>query len=297
MAPRKLKRFWLCRHNHPMWRKPGSGHWICHTCNELNLNHSGVEMDYCLYGHKRVKGTNCKTCKIYINTPWMRQLDLTGESECRNGHPVSHYDDSILYVKSKKAKHRRCRKCTRHAVDKARSLAPDLTVRPKCRSGEHDRTPENTLHMPGRGRQCKPCWERARAEMLNRRALQKEAKSTLRPSYVDWVVVERLLQKGQMDYFRRGRHVGPTDGERWVAYCTFRARHGGRHPEDMYGEVGHDAMKLWKLSAWRKLGTKHQWREFTVDDVKAIIHTDEYLSGGFLLRYKNGRNKRENPRS
>lgn len=291
MAPRKLKRFWLCRHGHPMWRKPVSGHWICHTCNEMNL-HRGTETSSCLHGHKRIVGTDCRVCKTYSSTPWLRDLDATGEGTCPNGHPVSHYDDSIYYIKSKKFKARRCRKCTRDAIVKAESLSPDFTAKTICRNGLHPRTPENTKYIAGH-RQCRPCWEERHAEHLARKELALEAKSGLRPSYVDWVVVERLLAKGQMDYLRRGKHVGPTDGERWVAYCTFRERNGGRHPETMYGEVGHDAMKLWKLSSWRRLGTKYRWRYFTVEDVKSIIHTEEYVTGGFLLRYKN----RENPRS
>lgn len=286
MARTKVfKRPWLCRHNHPMWRKPVSGHWICHTCNDMNLNGASKEFGVCIHGHKREIGIDCKTCKAYTNTPWLKELDATGKTTCPNGHEVSHYDDSLMYVKHKNSKRRLCRKCTGEQVSKIRKLTPDFTKNPMCRKGLHPRTEEYTKRINGK-RQCRPCWEKAQEDYTERAARAREKKSGLRPSHVDWVVVERMLAKGTTDYIRRGRHVGPTDGERWVAYCTFVKNAGGRHPEDLYGEPGYDAMQLWKFSAWKGLGKKYKWREFSLSDLRNIISEPEYVTGGFLLRYK-----------
>lgn len=130
-------------------------------------------------------------------------------------------------------------------------------------------------------RQCLPCWRKAHDKSINKTGLKRQKQKSLPPRYVDWVVVERLLAKGPLDYIRRGRTLGPTDGERWVAYCTF-VKNNGKHPEELYGEPGFDAMTLWKFSTWRTLGEKHGWREFTLYDLMQIIHTPQYVTGGFL---------------
>lgn len=286
MARTKVfKRPWICRHGHPMWRKPVSGHWICHTCNDMNLNATGKKFDVCIHGHKRIVGTNCRVCAGYSLTSWLKELDATGEAHCMNGHPVSHNDNSIVYIKTKKFKARHCRQCDTNSIAVARQSTPDVTVNPMCRKGLHERTEENTHYINGK-RQCKPCWSTAQQAYDDRLALKRQKKADLRPSYVDWVVVERMLVKGQMDYIRRGRHVGPTDGERWVAYCTFVQQAGGRHPDELYGEPGYDVMQLWKYSAWKGLGTKYRWRKLTVGEVRAAIADPEYVSGGLLLKYK-----------
>ena len=290
MRARKLKRFWICRHGHPMWRKPVSGHWICYTCNDMNLR--AYRTGFCVHGHKRVIGKDCSTCKAYTLTPWLKELDEKGEAVCPNGHEVSHYNDSVSYRKTNRFRSRHCRQCQFESILRMRANPHDFVGDPMCRSKLHVRTEENTLVIRG-VRQCKPCWEARNAESVMRQQVKKQRQRTLKASYVDWVVVERLLAKGgQLDYIRRGRTLGPTDGERWVAYCTFRANHGGKHPEELYGEPGLDAIRLWKMSAWRRLGTKHRWREFTLYDLMSIIHTEEYVTGGFLHRYK----KRESPR-
>lgn len=289
---RSKARFWICRHGHPMWRKPVTGHWICHTCNELNR--SKGEMTYCVHGHKRPRGTgkNCSVCARYYNAPWLKELDREGHAVCPNGHEVSHYNtESVVYVRTKKQMARYCRGCLYGSLKKAQALKPDATTNPMCAKGLHPRTEENTLSYIKGKRQCKPCWEESNDSYRQRRRLKKQRQSELKPRTVDWVVVERLLAKGSMDYLRRGRTLGATDGERWVAYCTFRANNGGKHPEECYGEPGYDAMTLWKMSAWRNLGKKHGWREFTLHDLMSIIHTPEYVSSGFLRK-----KKRENPR-
>lgn len=286
MRRKQDKRFWLCRHNHPMWRKPGSGHWVCHTCNDMNL--SKAETGTCVHGHKRTIGKNCYTCNTYSQTLWLRDLDRDGKGECPNGHPVSHYDDSIVYQKTKKFRARRCRVCTEAATNKARSVPHDWAADELCRNKLHPKTEENFSLIHGK-RQCGLCWEEAHERHLMRKGVAKEKKRGLSATWVDWVVVERLLSRGTTEYIRRGRHIGPTDGERWVAYCTFVRNHGD--PETLYGEPGFEAMALWKMSQWKDLGRKHQWREFTLYDLMRIMPTKEYEKGGFLRKYR----KREEP--
>ncbi len=89
----------------------------------------------------------------------------------------------------------------------------------------HERTEENTKYINGHG-PCRPCWEVSNQAHRDRVAVKSEKKRGLKKHHVDWVVVERMLQRGTMEYIKRGRHQGPTDGERWVAYCTFVANTG-----------------------------------------------------------------------
>jgi hypothetical protein len=283
MARKQSKRFWLCRHGHPMWRKRSSGHWICHTCNDMNLNHKADELGVCIYGHKRIVGKNCYTCNIYSQTQWLRELDENGVGTCPSGHPVSHHDDSIIYHHTRKFRSRRCKICTEISLTKARANPYDFKNAPMCRNGLHPKDDEHQRIISG-VRSCYPCWKAANARSVMRAQVKKQKKRALPAAYVDWVVVERMLARGTMEYIRRGATTGPTDGERWVAYCTFVKNHGA-HPEDLYGEPGHDAMTLFKYSAWRGLGKKHQWREFTLYDLMTIIPTEQYMNGGFLRKY------------
>ncbi len=264
-----------------MWRKPGSGHWICYTCNDLNR--TKAETGLCVRGHKRLVGKNCYTCNTYSQTLWLRELDEKGEALCPNGHLVSHYDDSLVYQKTKKFRARRCRICTTAATNVARSNPHDFKADLLCRNKKHPKTVENYSMTPGKW-QCGPCQREAHEKSVMRRQVAKQKKRGLANTWVDWVVVERLLARGTTDYIKRGRHTGPTDGERWVAYCTFVKNHGD--PELLYGEPGFEAMALWKMSQWKDLGRKHQWREFTLYDLMAILPTELYEKGGFLRKYR-----------
>lgn len=278
---RAKDRPWLCRHQHPMFRKPDNGHWICHTCNEIN-RYKG-KIGYCVNGHKRMVGIECRVCKAYTQTPWHRVLDENGSARCDRGHLVSHRDSSVAYIRGKNRRARFCRQCLDDSVTTMRARTPEIR-KDVCRNKLHPRTEENTKYIAG-VRQCKPCWEKAHAESLERQALRREKKSGLKASHVDWVVVERVLARGTMPYIRRGNYNGLTDGERWVAYCTFVANAGGKHPEELYGEPGYDAMQLYQLSHWRSIGTKRRWKVVTLADIRSIIHTEEYLTGRFIRRY------------
>lgn len=285
MSRAKTDRPWLCRHNHPMWRSARTGSWVCYTCNELNLNHVGEEKTVCKRGHKRLVNTVCRVCHAYKNTPWLQQLDEVGSSQCPNGHAVSHHDDSILYLRGKKSS-RRCRRCQSEHFEKGLAALPGKSTDPMCQNGLHPRTSENTKINSRGEAQCRPCWLAASRASRERAAVAKEAKNGLKPTHVDWVVVERMLERGTFEYIKRGTHRGPTDGERWVAYCTFVVNAGDRHPEDLYGVTGYDAMQLFKFSAWRELGEKYKWKPVTLADIRSIIHTPQYTTGSYL---RNGK--------
>lgn len=283
MSRAKVQRPWLCRHHHPMWRSPRTGNWVCYTCNELNLNHAGAETAICKNGHKRQVGKVCRVCHGYRQSPWLQQLDADGSGVCPRGHAVSHHDGSIMYIRGKKSS-RRCRSCQTEDFSKALALYPGKSTSDMCQKGLHPRTPENTKYNTRGEAQCAPCHRaatRASAEALN---YAREAKKGLKATHVDWVVVERMLEHGTMDYIKRGSHRGPTDGERWVAYCTFVANAGGKHPEDLYGVTGYDAMRLFKFAAWREIGEKYKWKPVTLGEVRSIVHTPQYITGSYLRR-------------
>ncbi len=281
MTRSKVQKPWLCRHNHPMWRSPKTGSWVCNKCNELNLRHAGQEKTVCSNGHRRLGNTQCRVCKSYRQAPWLKELDKNGSGLCPQGHPVSHHDDSIMYTFGARPA-RRCRVCQDSSNAKGRSLAPLNRLTDTCTKGLHPWIPENIKTNSRGERQCRQCWLDASRNSRNRIALKRERKTKLRPEHVDWVVVERMLSRGTFPYIRRGKSVGPTDGERWVAYCTFVANAGGRHPEDLYGEPGYEAMQLYQFSAWRDIGTKYGWKELTLGEVRAMVHTFQYLRGRIL---------------
>jgi hypothetical protein len=276
MTRARVKKFWLCRHNHPMAPSPRTGNWICYTCNELNLNHVGEEKGYCHKGHKRLINRECRVCRTYQRCKWLEQLDTDGTATCPKGHALSHHDKSLIYIKGKRPS-RRCRICHEVANRKARQMAPGKSLDPMCKKGLHPRTPENTKINSRGERQCRPCWLQATKDSYESKLYRLEQKAGLEPQHVDWVVVERMLARGTMQYMRRGAHHGPTDGERWVAYCTF-VKNAGSHPEELYGEPGYEAMHLYQLSKWRGLGEQYGWKEVTLQDILAGIPDPWYRS-------------------
>ena len=289
MARSKKRPAWLCKNNHPMWRKdvPGSN-WFCYTCNKLFA--AKAELNNCVNGHLRLAGTRCSTCSAYSESPWLRELDQKGEMECPAGHPVSHYDRSIMYFGTKRLRGRRCRRCQVESAAKARSAQPDWVNEPMCKNGLHPKTPENFRPLsanPKASPQCIPCWKATRERVMEKEAFARQKKTGLRIGHVDWVVAERLLAEGSSDMYhqlRRGTKYGPTWGEKWVAYCTFAEQYG--EPEDMIRTNVHKDRSFQTLEGlveWRKYGVRRKWKRITISDILQNLTSENYENGTFLV--------------
>ncbi len=112
-----------------MFRQAKSGNWICYICNDLNRN--PAEKTMCPHGHRRLVGQDCKVCRSYQGTPWLKELDTNGEALCPRGHRVSHADKSVMYTKYRaKRRARKCRVCHEAANKLALSLAPGKSLDP-----------------------------------------------------------------------------------------------------------------------------------------------------------------------
>jgi hypothetical protein len=289
-ASRAKRPFWICKNNHPKWRKDVAGsNWICPTCNRLYS--ARVELDQCVNGHLRKKGARCNTCAAYHFSPWLAELDRLGETTCPAGHKVSHHDDSIMFFGTKKLRGRRCRICQVDSAAKARSAQPDWKNEPFCKNGLHEKNAENFRPLGKGGEaQCVPCWKLTRPAIEEREAYRRQKKRGLRVGFVDWVVVERLLKDGSGDMYRklrRGTAFGPTWGERWVAYCTIAERYG--EPEDLvrtqtYHGLGYSHLFMEGLLEWKKYGKRKGWHRVTLGDIRLNIHTENYAAGTFLTK-------------
>lgn len=280
---RKVKRFWLCRNNHPMIRTEGKRDWRCAECSYVNFARKTRDVSRCSYGHLKIKGIECRICKRYQRTPWMRELDEVGEALCPNGHQVSHHDESLRYSHGR-LKTRCCRKCKELSIAAVHANLPDWNSYELCRNKRHPKIPENFYVDPKGRRECARCKDEKKWARLEREALQREKRNGLRPAHVDWVMVERLLSPLPLGHVRRGTHVGATDGERWVAYCTWQQQNPGTNPLDVIDHPHSDPVFMYRLSEWAKLGKKNgrRWKRVSLNEIRGMLDTQEYVKNKIL---------------
>lgn len=236
------KRPWLCKNNHALLRSP-TGKRICLLCSRYVRRHKGKPFVKCLNGHGKPVGINsCHTCDDWRQTPWHKELDIHGRAVCPKGHEVTH--DTLLYTTGHR---RRCHQCVLewsaagvagHAANNYAGLKKHGT-NGLCAAGKHPWGDDTWFTRVVKGverQQCKQC----RRDYFNNRNWQikiaAEMEKPLEPHHIDWVVVQRLITEGsyELSKLRRGQSYGPTAGERWVAYCTWKTHHDGREPSNDY---------------------------------------------------------------
>lgn len=284
---KKLRKFWLCRNGHPMYRSAGQNNWRCDRCTVIGTKarYGTARKRHCKYGHLTEVGVSCKTCNYYMGVPWLKALDETGTGECPRGHPVSHYDESIIYVGTKPGQQvkRHCRACWERNCTMVKEWSDRWRDRQqrelagRCNKG-HLKSGENLYMYRGQPR-CKKCMNDNRMLSKMRAAVKREKNSPLPDTHIDWVVVERILSRGAMDHIRRGTHQGSTPGERWVAYCTWQALHKCE-PEDL----GFQNMMQYHMMEWRDYGLAKKWPRITLLEVIGKIHSEDYMRGRLLKR-------------
>jgi hypothetical protein len=203
------------------------GEKICSRCPGYTAD---TELFVCKYGHTYIRGKGCRVCEAWRTAPWLKQLDQTGETVCSRGHEHTH--ETLLY--SRTANGGAERKC------------------PQCVEGS---------------------MAKATASYVERMAKEREVtgrtysvKTRLPYTYVDWVVVQRLID-GKVDevhQIMRDDSRGPTLMERWVAVCS-------TPPWKPFIRSSSDGHTSDRRPDWEKIGKSYGWEPKTITQVMAEI--------------------------
>lgn len=252
---------WMCKHNHPM-SKGVDGRYSCRRC--ISLLGRGKPTQICRKGHLKAKDKACLVCAAYRKTPWLKTLDQEGSAQCDQGHHITH--DTLGYSRTGQ---RYCAECRAEQNVKARAAYKEkLNDASTCRKGLHPKTEPFTREG------CPAC---ARDRVWRAYYKLEHTEETPTPDYVDWVVVERLLSQGSMQLYdmKRGDLWGPTDGEKWVAYCTY---------VEIYGEPVATALSTeYAMLLWKKRGELLGFQRRNLFDILGSVGDPEYRNGVSLL--------------
>lgn len=282
---------WLCRHGHPLMAV-GNRITCLHCTGEIIPAHrSGKPIAYCPNGHAYVVGTRCDLCRSWGHTEWLRKLDEVGEATCPKGH---HITPQTVYRAPNQPTRRKCRDCHLKALETVQAFRketgkgmPEVAHGKNglCAAGKHDwSTHGHTTLRAASGRIeriCRACYNEARSARRLRREVEAEQAREVDAHHVDWVVVLRILESGSLGdpklyHMRRGQSTGPTAGEKWVAYCTWRTL-TGREPNEsgMLSETFY--------AIWRDVGLEKGFKFTTLWDLLTTMPDEEYLKGSVLL--------------
>jgi hypothetical protein len=247
------------------------------TCVRMNRYLSSIGTKVCAHGHLRLANqTRCKTCRNYRAVPWMKVLDENGTTVCPNGHEVSHHDDStIIFCKDGS---RQCKACRADASAKAREVHGPTLNKETCRNGLHP-WPESRVETPSGHVGCRLCRAAATQRQYWARKVREEKVRPLDPEWIDWVVVMRALA-GPMGVAAhntfRGATRGMTDGEKWVAYCSYKLQYG-----EPVGE-GRLAGRPELFARWRDETAHYKWPVVTVWDIMQELPSARYRNNKYL---------------
>lgn len=275
---------WLCQHGHPLIQRGKSR--VCLYCagDILPAVRAGKPISYCSNGHARVLGRRCLLCESWRRQPMLRDLDINGVGYCPKGHEVT---PETVYRPPSRPRRRECPVCWEQRLtnlqERAR-LSPPKQIKQglngTCTKG-HPWVDGSWGTVTRRNGQKQLVCYTCRRVIVNRsnwrKAIDAEANSEVPAEHVDWVVVKTLIEynmAGVMD-LRRGLTEGPTAGEQWVAYCTWRA-HSGREPYENYVTEA-------RFIQWRDEGLRRGWRPLTFIELMASLADDAYGDGKILI--------------
>lgn len=217
---------WLCEGGHPYYLVDGTK--FCPVC--VKIAKVGAKKKRCVKMNHTAPADadSCALCQRFTKAPWLKQLDLTGETICPNGHANTHA--TLKYtLRNGKIPERKCQACVDTSAKKAAETF----------------------------RQNRMAVAEAEGRELDTRAKRR---ARFGPEYFDWVVALRLIE-GKVDEvyeMMRGKHKGATAMEKWVAYHSTTdwdtprlIRHTDKRPNNI-------------RSAWVVTGTQLGWKPKTL---------------------------------
>jgi hypothetical protein len=100
-----------------------------------------------------------------------------------------------------------------------------------------------------------------------------EASAGLAPDWVDWAVVHRAMigtPDEKLYDLARGGFRGMTPGEKWVAYCTYRAQYG--QPGDGHSPASRED----KFHRWYEETVGYKFKTVTLSEILADLPSAKY---------------------
>jgi len=225
---------WICSGEHPLYLVDGTK--VCMTC--VKIAEVGAKRKRCIKMNHTVPADadSCALCQRFTKAEWLKQLDLTGETVCPNGHANTHA--TLKYtLRSGKIPERKCQECIDASAKKAAATQ----------------------------RQIRAAIAKAEGREMDTRAKRRRR---LGADYFDWVVALRLIE-GKVDEvydMMRGKHKGATGMEKWVA---FHSTHG--IDTSKFVRHDHNARPSNVRYQWTETGTALKWEPKTLAQAMAEL--------------------------
>ena len=198
------------------------GEKICTKCPKLA---GAGRLVKCKRGHV-YPAPYCRTCSSYYSAPWLGVLDETGETYCPGGHYHTH--ETLTYLaRPGGGAERKCGLCIASSLKSASKAYSEMQSEDRKRTGR-----------------------------------KYTIKKRLPNTFVDWVVVQRMID-GKVDEVHqmvRDDSRGPTLMERWVAVCSTPKW----HPFMRSADENHSSDRR---PFWERIGHNMGWEPKTIADV------------------------------